>query len=168
MRAPVRLLLLVAVPLAVLCTAILLFADGSGPRGTALGHWLREIQRGERLDAAAPVLIRGAERTQSILAALVEGRLTLADAAEQLRSERESCPRPFRIDPILNPGESVEEYYLRTTVQQVEWYLYGEERQRTVVRRLQQELQNYLAQEAEYPVTAQEQGDDAPEQVSSE
>lgn len=164
MRAPVRLLLLAAIPVAVLCACILLTVDGGGLRRTALGSWLHEARRGELLRAAGSDLMRSNESVQSILAALVDGRLTLPEAAERIRSERENRHHPFRLQPTLQPGESIEDFYLRFTVELVQWHLEGQQCQREVVQRLQRELQNYLANQPEYPVPDPESNDPAPAQ----
>jgi hypothetical protein len=153
MRAPFRLLVFAAVPLAVFCICVVLSADGRGVSRTALGAWLREVQRGEKLKASESNLLRSIERVRALVVALVESRLTLPEAAERVRSERESRLPPFHMKPALDPGESLDAYYLRFTVELVERHLEGQECKREVIQRLQLELQNCLATQSEYSTT---------------
>lgn len=153
MRTPVRLLLLTAIPLVLVSTGIMLLPDNRGTQGTAVGHWLREMQRGEHLDASTLDLMRSTERTREILLDLAEGNLTLPEAAEQLRRERESRPSPFNVEPIPDEGETLTEYYLRSTVEQVEGVLKGHPGQQQVVHRLQHEMCDCLGKRAESPAT---------------
>ena len=162
MRAPFRLLVFVAVPLAVVCTSILLSADGRGLHWTAVGAWLHEAQRGAKLKAAESNLLRSNERVRDLVKAVAEKRLTLPEAAERVRSEHESRLPPFRLQPLLDPGESLDAYYLRFTVLLVERHLEAQECKREVVQRLQRELQNCLAQ-SEYGTTEAASDDEATE-----
>lgn len=153
MRAPFRFLVFVAVPLAVVCASILLSAEGRGLHRTAVGAWLHEAQRGANLKAAESNLLRSNERVRDLVQAVAARRLTLPEAAERVRGEHESRLPPFRLKPALDPGESLDAYYLRFTVLLVERHLEGQECEREVVQRLQRELQDCLATQSEYATT---------------
>jgi hypothetical protein len=106
--------------------------------------WVGEALRRERIDAEREALNRSTAVTRGILTDLVEGRLSLREAADALRAEHESRPRRLQPPYLVRPDSSVEEDYLRWTCRLAEIHLEDSPRRPQVTRRLREELRACL------------------------
>jgi hypothetical protein len=79
-------------------------------------NMFREGLRGQRLEADRLVILRSLEAEQVIYSCLLQGRLSLAEAARALRDEHEG--RPEHLRPYLSQRENLSEeaLYLRMTL----------------------------------------------------
>ena len=160
MTSPVRpLLLLTAATAAFSASILLLFAEDT-PSGGGMSIWLREVRRREQLQGTRNELVLSMETTRNIVDALAEGRTTLREAANALREERERRPYLILPPPSSLPEEAVEEYYLRSAVEEARLRLEGQPREHEVMRRLQREVRLCLDElpphpQSEFPPLAQ-------------
>jgi hypothetical protein len=153
MTSPARPLVLLMATTILLCAGILLFAGTGAVSGGEMGAWLREARRRERLSAANGELMRSVEAAQDIVDALAEGRMSLREAARELREEREGRPGLLLPSPTALPEAAIEESYLRSAVEEARLLLEGQPRQQEVMRRLQEELQICLDELPRRPQT---------------
>jgi hypothetical protein len=135
-----RLLLLMAALLAPLWAAVL---RSTGESGTwdALSNWVRQQQRGARLDDELLMLCRSMKVTDAITADLAEGRLSLREAAAALLAELENRPATCRLSLDDYPGRSLEERSRHWAIARVEIRMGRDARRAAVVGRLRAEVQ---------------------------
>lgn len=113
-------------------------SDGLG-MWRSLGDFLQSIQRQERLEAEEHRLTESQKRMESILSQLVDGRISLHEAAAALRDAylRRSSNVRLRFEDYW--GKAGDARLLRWTLMLAESRLTGETRER-VLQRLQAEL----------------------------
>jgi hypothetical protein len=140
---------LVAVVSAAVLAAVLadwLWNDQTAQKVSLLA-FLEEGPRGQKLDAQQQVILQGLEVSEKVLTDLIDGRLSLVEAAATLRTDCES--RRYRLDqdPLCLNGVSAEEHFCRITLDWARIRLIAQHdpRRLEVVRHLDAELQAYLA-----------------------
>jgi hypothetical protein len=141
---PVRLLLFGGAVLASL--GIAWFISSCGNQGLpviSLADAVQELWKSETLDTNRAVLLQSMGRVDAIITELLEGRLSLVEAARQLQAERHNRPRSCRTDLSMYPGETEEERHLHLILTFAEVRLRNTPQSVEVLRRLQGELEDY-------------------------
>lgn len=106
--------------------------------------YIRAIRKHERLNEDWAMLHRLEEVRQSILSHLIEGKLSLWEAATVLRDEDESQPERLRLPSYRHWLHlNREERYMHLLVFQAEGRLQSDPRRDKILKRLRAELQAY-------------------------
>jgi hypothetical protein len=109
---------------------------------------LEVARRAERLEAGNVALHASLRRGDAIRRELIEGRLTLREAAAALAEEDARRPDWVRSRPELLPGRTQEERWLHLTLTSVENMLWQDPRRDAVLTRLRAEFQDLLTASA--------------------
>jgi hypothetical protein len=112
--------------------------------GLGLGTLLREVVRGESLEAERGEVLGQGAAHRKILRAVAEGELPLPEAAAALRAHLEACGQAPRVLAHY-PGRTDEERYCRALLDHVRKHLAGARQSPGVVLRLEAELDVYLS-----------------------
>jgi hypothetical protein len=106
--------------------------------------YVRKMREYERLNEEQTVLHRSNEVRQSIFARLIEGRLSLWEAANALSDEEEHLPERLRL-PAYHHGlrRTTEERYMHLLLFLVENRLSDDPRRDKILKRMRTELQAY-------------------------
>jgi hypothetical protein len=124
--------------------------EAPGMQHLTLADWLREERRKPQLEADAAIIFNINEENRKTIDALIEGRLSLRDAAEAMRAVRESKPERLCALEDCPPEQFAEEYFIRKAFRCVDYTLMNDPRRKAVLERLQAELDDFLyAQEAQ-------------------
>jgi hypothetical protein len=99
-----------------------------------------EVERQARLEADMAHLERRQEVIRSLGTELVEGRMSLREAAAAWRAEDAGSPRRLRMRVELTPGRTEEERYCWSVLLNVRVQLEGDARAPAVLARLEAEL----------------------------
>jgi hypothetical protein len=103
-----------------------------------LAAYLRTVWERERIEEDKTVIFRTAQLRKEIIARLVQGSLSLQEAADAVRDDFES--RPERLRPCYPPDVPPEERYPRTVLAWVQIDLSDDPRRDEVLKRLRAEL----------------------------
>jgi hypothetical protein len=144
-------LLLGATLLPVSLSAVFVVLSGDGM--DSVTGYVRTMRERERLNEEQTLLHRGSEVRQSIVARLIEGRLSLWEAANALSDEEEQLPERLRLpDYHHRPHRTNEECYMHLLLLVVEEKLSGDPRRDKILTRLRTELQAYLDTHLDQPL----------------
>jgi hypothetical protein len=136
----------------VLVLALSLFAAfslslGGGPEGIAkmtLADILEVYRRKDRMDGDQAVLLQSCDAHRDTLTRLIEGRLSLQEAATTLSEEIERLPPRLRPpQPLSFPSARDEESRMRMTIEWVKILLDNHPRSEEIRSRLHRELQAF-------------------------
>jgi hypothetical protein len=139
---------LVAVIGAAVLAAVLadsLCNDEMAPRASLLA-FLEEGPRGQKLDADQQIILHSREVIEQIVTDLIDGRLSLREAAANLRTENEQRSSRLRMGSMLLPVDQTEEHFCRLAIEWIKGRLsaHKDPRLLDVVRRLEGDLRAYL------------------------
>jgi hypothetical protein len=141
----------ILLPIALYFDGILSSQDAPYMRELTLADLLHQGQRGSQLNADMTIMSRINDKNRAIIAALIEGRLSLRAAAAAMREVGESKPAYLRIDEERLPEQAVEEHYVRRAFKWADKTLMDDPRRDAVLIRLQAELDDYLCAQEMQP-----------------
>jgi hypothetical protein len=113
-----------------------------------------EARRLEQLERDREHLERRSEVVRYLAADLIDGRQSLREAAAVWRREDESCPRHLAMHVEYQEGNTLEERYCRSLLENVSARLERDARGPAVLARLESELQTLARGEAAPPPQA--------------
>jgi hypothetical protein len=144
-----RFLTLTTMLMAPLCAAMMLATSEYGTGTSAFSDWWQAEQRAARLQDVQVSRTRSQEATKAIVSDLIEGRLSLREAAPAMFAEMERWIPPYGIFRQCYPGRSVEESILRWSVSYLEANLEYNSHRAEILRCMRAELQDYLDNESD-------------------
>ncbi len=124
----------------VLYAGIALSTDGR----QAFADWWQTAQDRERLQEDGELVQANSKAMEAVVVDLIEGRLSLPEAAAALRALNEERPPNHRIHLDEYPGESAEERSLWWTLARAEAIFGYDSRKEEIERRLRTELREGL------------------------
>jgi hypothetical protein len=135
-----RFLTLATILLAPLYAGLLLATKGHQTGTSAFSDWWKQQQRAEQLRGAWDIISQSEEAAEAIIWDLIEGRLSLRQAAAEMDAAMENrIPADYILRNAF-PGQSKEESSLRWALRRTELRLENDSRRPEVLRRLRAEL----------------------------
>jgi hypothetical protein len=111
-----------------------------------LGEWRLECDHAQRLAADQEVIARRVRLTDDLQEQLIDGRLTLPEAAERLLEINADLPLELRTRLDVLPGQCDADRACSCLLRRVWWSLVGDPRAAEVLARLDGQFSGHLAE----------------------